>query len=293
MITDDIKSLYDKQGYVIVPGLIPAEFDTPLREATGRVISKTRSGGWSHRRTVGKQFPPFDNNNPDSWGVQHLMHPDLGEPIFAEWYNSEALVQAICRLLDCGEDKLQMELFNLLINPESHEFALRWHRDDVREAASEDEERQALAVWHHGAQWNTALYEDSCLYVVPGSHKRPRDNAQRALSSTSEPPKNPFDMPGSLQVVLKEGETVFYNSNILHCAAYDPTVKRATLHACMGEISGGSTRARNILQHGLSWMKEARFKNTLREGRSRDMLERLVRMQEGFKESEIEYSQVG
>lgn len=139
----------------------------------------------------------------------------------------------------------------------------------------------------------SALYGDSCLYVVPGSHKCPRDNAQRALSSTSEPPKNPLDMPGSLQVVLNQGETVFYNSNILHCATYDPKVKRATLHACMGEISGGSTRARNILQHGLTWMKGERFKNTLREGRSKDMLERLVRMQKGFKESEIEYSQVG
>ena len=43
-----------------------------------------------------------------------------------------------------------IELFNLLINPGSHEFALRWHRDDVRENASEDEEIKALSVWHHG-----------------------------------------------------------------------------------------------------------------------------------------------
>ena len=108
MIADDIKSLYDKQGYVIVPSLIPTELDTPLREATERAISKTRSGEWPHRRTVGKQFPPYNDNNPDSWGVQHLMHPDLGEPIFAEWYTSEALVRTICRLLDCSEGKLQM-----------------------------------------------------------------------------------------------------------------------------------------------------------------------------------------
>ena len=108
MIASDIKLLYDERGYVIVPGLIPTELDTPLREATERVISKTRLGEWPHRRTVGKQFPPFDNNNPDSWGVQHLMHPDLGEPVFAEWYASEALVQTICELLDCKEDKLQM-----------------------------------------------------------------------------------------------------------------------------------------------------------------------------------------
>lgn len=108
MIAGDIKSLYDKQGYVIVPSLIPAELEKPLREATERVITRTRSGEWPHRRTVGKQFPPFNNSNPDSWGVQHLMHPDLGEAIFAEWYTSVPLVQTICRLLDCDEDKLQM-----------------------------------------------------------------------------------------------------------------------------------------------------------------------------------------
>jgi hypothetical protein len=106
MIADDIESLYDKQGYVIVPGLIPTGLHTQLREAAERVIAKTRSGQWPHRRTVGKQFPPYDNSNPDSWGVQHLMHPDLGEPAFAEWYTSE--VQTVCRLLSCGEDKLQM-----------------------------------------------------------------------------------------------------------------------------------------------------------------------------------------
>ena len=42
------------------------------------------------------------------------------------------------------------ELFNMLINPERHDFALRWHRDDVRENASEDEEREALQKWIGG-----------------------------------------------------------------------------------------------------------------------------------------------
>ena len=110
MIADKAKSHYDKQGYVIVPGLIPAELDRPVREATERVITRTRSGKWPHRRTVGKQFPPFDNHSPESWGVQHLMHPDLGEPIFAGWYTSKPLVQMICSLLNCDESKLQCQV---------------------------------------------------------------------------------------------------------------------------------------------------------------------------------------
>ena len=46
------------------------------------------------------------------------------------------------------------ELFNLLINPEQHGFALRWHRDTIRGEATEDEEREALNHWHAGVRFN-------------------------------------------------------------------------------------------------------------------------------------------
>lgn len=48
-----------------------------------------------------------------------------------------------------------------------------------------------------------ALYEDSCLYIVPGSHKVPRTPEQRAHSSTLDPPKTPLDMPGAMRVIIK------------------------------------------------------------------------------------------
>jgi hypothetical protein len=101
-------SQYETQGYVIVPDLIPPEQFAELEKACDRVISLTRSGSWKHRRTFGKQFPPWDDDNPDSWGVQHLMHPDLNEPIFARWYASDALLQVCKELLDCEENNLQM-----------------------------------------------------------------------------------------------------------------------------------------------------------------------------------------
>ena len=165
-MTTGIKEQYDTQGYVIVPGLIAPEYYTALKEACERVVSKIRSGAWAHRRTVGRQFPPYDSDHEDSWGVQHIMHPDLGEPIFAEWYTCAELTGAVRALLGCGEDDLQMgmcidwrwptiiymisELFNMLINPLDHDFALRWHRDDVREDATSEEEVRALTAWTHG-----------------------------------------------------------------------------------------------------------------------------------------------
>ena len=94
-------------------------------------------------------------------------------------------------------------------------------------------------------------------------------------------------MPGAVRVTLQPGETVFYNNNILHCATYDEHEERITLHACMGEVRGGPSRARNILQHGLEWMKEDRFRETLNE-RGRRMLERIIRLQESV--GEVGYS---
>ncbi|KLO08364.1 hypothetical protein SCHPADRAFT_916964 [Schizopora paradoxa] len=187
-----------------------------------------RQGDWPHRRVVGKQFPPYGDSNPDSWGVQHAMHPTLDEPAFVRWYTSDAVVDVVKQLLGREEGDLQMELSNLLINPESH----------------------------------SALHEDSCLFVVPGSHK------QRALSETPDASKNPLDIPGAIQVTLQPGET------------YDARAQRATLHPCMGDAElGGTVRARNILQHGIvDWVAGDAFEETLTTERARKMRERLLEM---------------
>ncbi|KAJ7141204.1 hypothetical protein C8R44DRAFT_762930 [Mycena epipterygia] len=217
------------------------------------------------------------------------MHPDLEEPVFSQWYTSTAVINVVQTLLGC-DDQLQMELFNLLINPEGHNFALRWHRDDIAGDATAEEEQHGLDAWKpYGIQWNTALYEDACLFVVPGSHKAPRTPEQRVHSEGPAAPVDPLDMPGAIQVVLQPGESVFYNSNILHCAAYDCKARRATLHATMGNVAGGSVRARNILQHGLSWMKEPQFSDGL-DARGKVMLGRLLDLYNAVGNVDVGYS---
>ena len=48
----------------------------PLRAATARVTARTRAGEWPHKRRA---------SDDDIWGVSHLLHPELAEPIFAEY----------------------------------------------------------------------------------------------------------------------------------------------------------------------------------------------------------------
>lgn len=105
-----LKETYERDGFVLVPNLLTEDELILLRGACERVIAKTRSGEWTHRRTVGKQFPPYGNDSSDSWGVQHIMHPDLHELAFVKWYTSDALVSVVKKLLECKEEDLQMGL---------------------------------------------------------------------------------------------------------------------------------------------------------------------------------------
>lgn len=105
---EKMKEHYERYGYVIVPDLIPQDDWSALVDACDRVVERTRAGNWPHRRVVGKQFPPYGDDHPDSWGVQHVMHPDLKEPIFAKWYTSTDLLSAVTNLLGCSGEELQM-----------------------------------------------------------------------------------------------------------------------------------------------------------------------------------------
>ena len=103
-----VKDTYDRDGFVLVPNLVSPTQLSELRAACARVVKKTRRGEWQHRRLVGKQFPPYGDTNPDSWGVQHVMHPALDEPAFVRWYTSDAVVNVVKQLLTCEEGDLEM-----------------------------------------------------------------------------------------------------------------------------------------------------------------------------------------
>jgi hypothetical protein len=103
----ELKEHYDTHGYVIIPGLTTPSEQIELLAATDRVVARTRSGAWPHARVVGKQFPPFGTGD-DIWGVQHAMHPELAEPVFARWYAGDAMRGAARMLLGCGDEELQM-----------------------------------------------------------------------------------------------------------------------------------------------------------------------------------------
>lgn len=279
----------EADGFVVIRGILRGSRLEELRNAGQQAEELGRSGRWPHVRTVGKQFPPWAFD-PDKgiWGVQHLMDPDLpGHEIFTRQYFSEEILGIVRELLRCQDDELIMELFNMLVRPES-EFELRWHRDDIPDGASAEEEMQRLGRPAFHAQYNLALWEDDSLIVVPGSHKRPRTDTERKAG--------PFEktLPGQLTVKLGPGDIVFYNNNILHRGVYDSDKDRATLHGSVGHVGGSTLRARNVLQHGIgSFVNRVEFGRLSGPERQRaeGMRARLVKL--GSESGEVGYSLQG
>lgn len=268
-----------RDGFVVIRNLLtPSEVEHYRTIATA-ATTKTRSGGWPHFRTVPKQFPPWPTTPPPAseggiWGVQHLLHPDMpGREDFAKCYFSESILAVAGELMGVSPDEnennepLVMELFNLLVAPETKDFELRWHRDDISEQASAEEEIRQLAAKSPGgrqshAQYNLALCPDASLIVIPGSHRRARTETERNAG-----PYEPF-LPDQLVVTLQPGDAVFYDSNILHRGVYKGKEEggvetRLTLHGSLGlkaadgaEAEAKKVRATAVLQHGVgAWVR--------------------------------------
>ncbi|KAL3467916.1 hypothetical protein BJX64DRAFT_125184 [Aspergillus heterothallicus] len=270
-----------KNGFVVIPSLLSPEEISSLRATATIATTRARTGSWPHFRTVPKQFPPWPSTPPPAseggiWGVQHLLHPDMpGRTEFAKFYFSDKVLDVAGQLMGISrgeegveEERLVMELFNLLVAPETRDFELRWHRDDIPWDASPEEEECLLAAKSPGgrqshAQYNLALCEDRSLIVIPGSHRRVRTETERSAQ--------PYEayLPEQLVVELKPGDAVFYDSNILHRGVYRAKEEggeetRLTLHGSIGlkEATGGSegdsskkVRATAVLQHGVgAWV---------------------------------------
>ncbi|KAE8240078.1 hypothetical protein A4X13_0g7952 [Tilletia indica] len=154
---------YERDGFVIVDGIFasPDEMES-LKAAAADVVKLTRDGG-----------------------VQHLMSPSLPHSaLFTAFYGSRVL-EISSALLAVPVQSMHMELFNLLINPTHHAFALGWRTDDIKPSISTEEEERILvadkaragaAKDGGGIQWNAALYDDAYLFRVHiGGYGRSRN----------------------------------------------------------------------------------------------------------------------
>lgn len=108
---------------------------------------------------------------------------------------------------------------SLFCAPAGVDYRQGWHRDLMQIPDDEiDPAWFSDAHLHNYVQVNLALGVDRCLWLVPGSHRRPFDTAESALFGDSQKmaPLDGPELDTGKQIVLQPGEAAFYNNNTVH-----------------------------------------------------------------------------
>ena len=210
---------FEEHGYVIIKQAIPEHILSGLRAAADILHQGVADGKWTTRH-------------------QTVLKPDVFHPAYIEFLNIENINQAASDIL--GSNEIVFGGLACLLGAPRNQYC-KWHRD-----FSDDhpELNDLLADPCLAIQYNAAVYDDSCLWIVPGSHRRHSLDNEKAYAkrfsslefiserddALSIDPNIMAGMPGSMNVQLEAGDIALYNNQLWHSAEYTASQKRATLH---------------------------------------------------------------
>ena len=137
MPTDEQMNDYLDQGYTIADDAVEPGMLDVLEAAARRVRDKVRSG------EVDIKSVRADGGEPQViWG---LMAPDFGEPVFAEYLISSALMDYVHNFL--GEE-LRLGAVSMFCNDDRTPYDTGWHRDMSGQERDADEQQVVGAPRH-------------------------------------------------------------------------------------------------------------------------------------------------
>ena len=199
---------YNDQGYFIADDAVAPEMLPTLTEATRRAGDKVRSGEVvDDTDQIGTRG---EGKNPVV--IMGVMAPEFCEPIFAEYLASEPVERYVHSLLGKELRLGWVTVFAI----KGIGYQCGWHRDfgaEERDGSYEVEMEILRRYRKNLLKWHTALVDDPCLWIVPGSQRRYRTDYEREVLISN---KGIGDIPGAKQIKLKRGQTIFWNGNTIH-----------------------------------------------------------------------------
>lgn len=205
-----------------------------------READKARDIAWKTRSHQAQRLQPISKFEIDWKPFQ-----DFGE--------LPEMKDALSRVLSPRHTFPNRDVLGILLEPADMPYCTAWHRDwrdnyglISKEAWFRDDWYSHFQDINMFNQVNCALYEDSCTWVVPGSHLRRDLSAEAEWYKVHEQPpdlKNKsaeeaerlcldycLGMPGSERLYLNAGDFALYRNSLWHMGNYIQYRRRATLH---------------------------------------------------------------
>jgi hypothetical protein len=232
-VPDEEISRYYREGYIVFRSILPESLIRDLRRECERGNAARHAKG-----VKGRRLQPLQN-----------YADDIDLKPFRDYGELPELIDAIHQVLTPEHYHACLDVMGVLFEPDHLPHCMRWHRDiTLASSRLPAEEYQDLMLdWNSVNQVNCPLFDDDCLWFVPGSHLRMRDlpgeteafNAYRDLGIEAnadavvvERANNNYvkSMPGAFQLRLHAGDFALYRPCGWHTGNYSPYKKRATLH---------------------------------------------------------------
>ena len=237
-LTDAHRDQFLRDGYTVFRGVIPFALLRDLRTMAEQA------------RTIAHRV-----RNEQANRLAHVaFHMDASP--YREFCALPHLVDGCKELLGddfflgTPDDSDELPFFSILFEPKNHPYCIPWHRDHGNEPARNDPEAflREFSTPRRWNQFNCPLYEDTCTWVVPGSHLRgdlpreverfpkfPLEFPDTEVMQGDEDAELIFleytaSMPGAVQAVLHPGDFMVYRSVMWHTGNYVTYKRRATLH---------------------------------------------------------------
>ena len=195
---------YWEQGYFVADDAVEPRMLDELEAATRRVRDKTRADEVDLRSNRGEGREPLV--------IWALFAPEFGEPAFAEYMLSKPIESYVHSFIG---DQLRLGFQIVFCTGNYAPYDTGWHRDfgphEVQDG-TEEEEMEILNRPITRLKWHLALVDDPCLWVVPGSQRRYRTDAERECLHNARQDS----IAGEKQIEVKRGQTLFWSGNLIH-----------------------------------------------------------------------------
>ena len=231
-LTDQHIEDYHVLGYTVFRKILPPSLVRDLRQVSqsARKIARERLG-------------------PQAQRLQPVGNFDINQQPFIDYAEQPDLMKAITKLLSPRHQHGNRNHLGILIEPAEVPYCTPWHRDwrDNLPGLKLERWNERIQDMNLFNQINCALYNDSCTWIVPGSHVR-HDLACEVERFPDRPICGPNvenkiveerekicleycrSMPDCLQLHLEAGDFALYRSSMWHLGNYVPYSIRSTLH---------------------------------------------------------------
>ena len=236
----------DEQGYVVVDNVFDPEQDlAPVMAEYGDVLDDIARDLYAEGVLASAYADlPFDQRLIqvcDESGQLFTQNFDISLPQKAEgadvpMHTGEAVFNLLVnpRLLDCAESVVGPEILSNPVqhvrmklprhvvhvkNPSNLAVAVPWHQDNGV-VVEEADETEMLTVW---LPLNDATIENSCMYVVPYSHRDDMAVHCPGVGGVWIPEKL-VDVANAVPLPMQAGSILLMHSKTMHCS-YDNTTQ--------------------------------------------------------------------